>query len=418
MRLAHKPATWAKVAVLAVVLVGAAVIPGRATSAAPQHCTGLRCTAAGSVLWTHRLPGSWLAQPGEAGTVSSQSAAYAATGGGLAVVGFGTTVIAMSASTGKQAWETSLAGFPAGSAIVGIRSFPAVVAVGVDPPAAIGGRHEVILSAATGRRLRSYPAAPLGGAVAATQDTAVIVGTRFVTDYADATGRALWRRATGEPGQTWRVSGGELYVADGFPGSPGVPAVRQISLRTGAEHLIRPAQGFFPGTLAEVNDGDLVFAGPAGVRAYSGTGQLLWSRPSAAIELADSAQNTVYLTVGGKLVGVDVATGAQVSKSSLGLAGSLYWVVNGVALGLDPSGLGEAWGYQLSSRRVVWSSASIPWPHFFVDLSGLGGSASQAGDIVLLASCAQIGTAPAANSAPVCRRPELAAVLISRRSTG
>ena len=95
MKVARGPAAWARRALLAVVLMGAAVIPGRASSQQAQHCTGVRCTTAGSILWTRALAGSWLAQPGVPGTVTEPGAAYAAVGGGLAVVGTGTSVTAL-----------------------------------------------------------------------------------------------------------------------------------------------------------------------------------------------------------------------------------------------------------------------------------------------------------------------------------
>ena len=82
MKLARGPIVWARRALLAIVLVGAAVIPGRASSHVSQHCNGLRCATAGSILWTAALPGSWLAEPGVSGTVTSQNGAYAASGGG------------------------------------------------------------------------------------------------------------------------------------------------------------------------------------------------------------------------------------------------------------------------------------------------------------------------------------------------
>jgi hypothetical protein len=90
----------------------------------------------------------------------------------------------------------------------------------------------------------------------------------------------------------------------------------------------------------------------------------------------------------------------------------LYSVTNGVALGLDENGLGQAWGYNLKTRRIVWTSAALPWPHYFVDLSGLGGSTSPGSTIALLAACADVGAALSTNAAPVCRRPELEAVRI------
>ncbi len=220
MKVARGPAAWAKRGLIAVVLVGAAIIPGRASSSQPQHCSGLRCTTPGSVLWTRPLSGSWLAQPGVSGTVTSQGGAYAASGAGLAIVGTGTTVTAISEATGRQLWRVSLAGFPAGSSISGVRAFTSAVAVGIEPPAGQpDGRREVILSAASGAQLGSFNAAPYGGAVEATGTSAVIIGTRTVTDFATRTGRVIWSRPTGSAGQTWRVSGGYLYVTDSGGGS-------------------------------------------------------------------------------------------------------------------------------------------------------------------------------------------------------
>jgi outer membrane protein assembly factor BamB len=422
VKLARGPIVWARRALLAIVLVGAAVIPGRASSHISQHCAGPRCTAAGSVLWTAALPGSWLAEPGVSGTVTSQNGAYAGAGGSVAVVGTGLAVTAFAESTGKRLWSVVLTRMPAGSAIVGVRAFQGVVAVGVAPPAGVapqagqpGTRSEVILSAATGGEIRSYPAASYGGAVWADGARTVIVGAHAVTAYANPTGRVIWRRATGPASQTWRVTGQTLYMTDS-PDSlvSTVPALRRIELRTGAERIVRPEQGgAFSGTLSDAVNGIVLFAGSQGVQAYSGeTGGKLWADPSSDLELASSGQKTVYLTEGNQLVGVNMSTGRIVSRAALSVTASLYWATDGVALGLDQDSLGEAWGYNLRTRRIVWSSAPLPWPHFFVDLSGLGGSASQASDVVLLATCAQVGNAATPNSAPSCQRPQLAAVRI------
>jgi outer membrane protein assembly factor BamB len=416
VKLARGPIVWARRALLAIVLVGAAVIPGRASSHVSQHCAGPRCTAAGSVLWTSALPGSWLAEPGVSGTVTSQNGAYAGTGGGLAVVGTGTTVTAFTESTGKRLWSVVLTGVRTGSDIVGVRAFRGVVAVGIAPPAGQAGtRSEVILAAATGGEIRSYAAASYGGAVRADAYSTVIVGAQSVTAYANTTGRMIWRRATGPASQTWRVTGQTLYMTDS-PDSLGstVPALRRINLRTGAERIVRPRHGkAFPGTLSDAVNGIVLFSGSDSVWAYNGeTGRLLWHRPSTDLELASSEQRTVYLTQGNQLLGVNISTGRVVSSAAVSVTTSLYWVDNGVALGLDQNSLGDAWGYNLRTSQIVWSSGSLPWPHFFVDLSGLGGSATQASDIVLLATCAQVGSAATPNSAPSCQRPQLAAVRI------
>jgi PQQ-like domain len=415
-----RSALWVRRALLAIVLVGAAVIPGRASSLEPQHCTGLRCRAAGSILWTRPLPGSWTAQPGVAGTISSQGPAYAAIGGGDAVVGSGTMVTAFAATTGQPLWQVSVTGVPAGFAIVGVRAFPGVVAVGMAAPASQAAgqaqRDEVILSAATGQHLRVYPAASYGGAIYADGARTVVVGIRAITAYANATGRVLWSRATGPPEQTWRVFGQYVYVTEspsGYVGASSVTALRRISLRTGVERIVRPASSAFPGTFSGAVDGVVLFSGTDGVWAYSGlTGKRLWHRQAAVLELTDTAHGTVYLDIGNTLMGVDVASGVSASSAAASVAASLYTVTDGVALGIDQDALGEAWGYDLSTRRVVWTSGALPWPHFFVDLSGLGGSASPGSDIVMLAICAKVGAAPTPGSAPACLRPELAAVLV------
>jgi hypothetical protein len=135
------------------------------------------------------------------------------------------------------------------------------------------------------------------------------------------------------------------------------------------------------------------------------------TRRFADVELADSGkQASAYLASGNRLRGVSMAKGKPLGSAPISVASSLYAVISGVALGLDEDGLGEAWGYNLTTRRIVWTSASLPWPHYFVDLSGLGGSISAGSAIALLATCAEVGAALSATSAPVCRRPELEAV--------
>jgi PQQ-like domain len=433
VKVARGPAAWARRALLALVLVGAAVIPGRASSQQAPHCTGLRCTSAGSVLWTRPLPGSWIAQSGVSGTVTGQDAAYATVGDGLAVVGSGTGVSAYQTSTGKRLWHFVLAGLPTGSAVVSLRALSGVVAVGVALPASQNGpgRDEVILAAATGKQIRIYPAAAYGGAVEANTARTVIVGSTAVTAYANAHGGVLWRRAIGPGAPAWRVGGQYLYVAD--PSSraaataPGVSALRRISLVTGAEQIVRPRSAdAFAGTLSGAIEVALpnrapprtvvLFSGSDGVTAYDGqTGEQLGPRHSGVLELADSAQDAVYLGTGSLLTGVDALSGTVISRAPLSVAASLYWVTDGVALGLDQNALGEAWGYSLTAGRVLWTSPALPWPHFFVDLSGLGGSASQASDVIVLATCARVGAATSAGGASACARPELAAVLIRSR---
>jgi len=233
-----------------------------------------------------------------------------------------------------------------------------------------------------------------------------------VTAYLNSTGRVLWSRGTGSPGQAWQVSGQYVYIAE--TGSAGTLAVRQISLSNGSERVLLPqGHSMFAGTLSAAVDGVLLFSDSDGVAAYSSqTGGLVWQRQADVLELTDPARSTAYLASGGTLIGVDVTSRTVLSRASLSVADSLYWVANGVALGLDQDALGDAWGYDLQTRRVIWTSAALPWPHFFADLSGLGGSASPGGHIVLLATCARVGAAGAAPGSPQpCLRPELAAVL-------
>ena len=144
----------------------------------------------------------------------------------------------------------------------------------------------------------------------------------------------------------------------------------------------------------------MLFTSSAGVTAYSGsTGETLWSLPAAVPEGADPSARLVYLTsAGGALVGVDPLTGAvkaSVSGSTAGGSAGIYVVRGGVALGIDSGQGGEAWGYSMAAGRVTWTAAGLPWPHFFSDLSGLGGSAAVSGSVVVIAVCPHLSRSPA-----------------------
>ena len=54
------------------------------------------------------------------------------------------------------------------------------------------------------------------------------------------------------------------------------------------------------------------------------------------------------------------------------------------------------------------SRRPLPWPHYFVDLSGIGGSAPPDQPAVLLAICGQVAAQAAGATVPRCTRPELA----------
>jgi hypothetical protein len=411
-------AVWARRGILAVVLVGAAIIPGRAATSTAGHCTEPTCTQHLSVAsWTRPLGGSWVARGGAQGTAPGTGEAYAAAGGGVAAIGLGDTVSAYRLSSGTPLWTTGLTGFGPGASVVSVRAWPGVVTIGVaGAPVAgrVAGRHEVVLSAATGQRVRVYPAAAYGGAIAAGRARTVIVGTTAVTSYANATGKVIWRRPTGAVAQAWRVDDGSVYLTvarGGYLGSAPVTALRRVSLRTGAQTILRPAGGTFAGQLSAVAGGAVLFSGPAGLTAYSqASGRWLWRRTGVVPQAVDAIAQRLYVVSGKALIGLNPQTGSVVSSSATPGAAGLYAVSDGVAVGLDEGALGDAWGYDLHSKHVIWTARTVPWPHFFVDLSGIGGSVDSAGGSIVLAACAQVGTAQVSGTAPPCTQPELVAI--------
>ena len=416
---------WLSRGVLAGVLAAAAFAPGAAAGAPASGCTGGRCGRSGLVRWTHPLPGTWTAatdmlgtEPGQPGT----GQAYASAGQAVVAIGFGMIVYAYSAHSGAPLWVAGLTGFPAGSRIVSVRVWPGTVTVGV-AQGPLGGagssQRTVLLSAGKGRQLRSFPAAPFGGAVAGSGQSTVVIGPTKVTCYRNATGKVIWSRETGQVTDGWRSDGGHLYLALAgrrpLGGGP-VAAVRDISLRSGAERVIRPARGLFQGRLTAVLRGVMLFSGPAGDSAYSdSSGVLLWRRRNEVPESVDVVRGVFYLTSGGNLVGVQPSSGRVVARvpggeeSTASGASGVYGVRDGVALGVDLGPSGLAWGYDVTSQRVIWATRRLPWPHFFVDLAGIGGSTGPSSGTVLLAACPQRVPGSAQG---FCQDPEL--VLIDR----
>ncbi|HEY2575903.1 MAG TPA: hypothetical protein VGI74_06300 [Streptosporangiaceae bacterium] len=460
MTLARAWHGWLRRGLLAGVLAVVAFAPVQTSSAPAAGCGSSPCaaTTAGTVRWAISLPGSWDASSALPGTVplapsvpttgtgtgsapgastspatsatpgSGQPAGpgteqvYAAAGPSVVAAGFGMIVYGYSAQTGHTLWVTGLTGFPDGSQIVSVRVWPDVVAVGVSdgPLPGAGGTSQrtVLLAASGGHQIRSYPAAPFGGAVAASGRNTVVVGPSAVTSYGNATGRVAWSRSTSDDVQNWRSDGGHLYVAQAEGGSLGsapVTQVRRISLRTGAEQIIYPSGRPYVGRLAAVVRGVLLFASAQGVSAYNGTtGQRLWHRADVVPENVDVVRGLFYLAIGSTstLTGVQAWSGhsvALVTGASGSATGGVYGVRGGVALGLDLGALGEAWGYNVAQQRVIWSTRTLPWPHFFVDLSGIGGSADPSDSTVLLSDCPQRVQAP---TGQICQNPEL--VLIDR----
>ena len=160
----------------------------------------------------------------------------------------------------------------------------------------------------------------------------------------------------------------------------------------------------------------MLFSAARGVTAYrADTGRMLWQRAGTVPESVDLVRGLFYLSTGGTLAGVRPGTGRTEARitgangsGSAGISG-IYGVRGGVALGLDQGALGQAWGYDVAGQQVIWSTKTLPWPHFFVDLSGIGGSADPRSGTVLLTTCAQRVVMAARQ---VCQRPEL--VLVDR----
>lgn len=409
---------WLRRGALVAVLLGLAVVPYASqgetaiVSAAACHAN-CHAGAQNMLRWTQILPGAWDVLPGLSGTTPPGTLAYAATGNGIAVIGTGLTVYAYSATTGKPLWQDTLTGFPAAATIVSVRSWPDEVTAGVSYQ---GQRTEVVIPDSAGRlasqpgqatqatQANQYPSAPFGGAVAATAKYTVIVGATAVTSYDNATGHIRWQRSTGQVAQGWQVDGRYLYVAEsasGYLGSAPVTALRRIDTVTGVQQQILPpaaagstaigGTSAFAGTLAAALDGVVLFTAATGVTAYSGTtGVRLWSMTAAVPEGTDPQQGRFYLTRGSTLLAVSPLSGRiRVTAPS----GGLYVVRDGMALGLDPGVNGDAWGYYLAGQRVAMTASGLGWPHYFVDVSGIGGSADPASDLVVIAACAQAGPA-------------------------
>ncbi len=406
--MARVPFAWVRRGVLAASLLAVAFVPYpvASTASAPPagRCPGA-CRAGGSagkVLWTRKLPGEWTISSGLAGTVPASGQAYAAVGNGVAAVGLGLSVRAYNSRTGTPLWSAELSGFPAGAAIVSVRAWPGVVTVGVGYGPGARSRTEVVISGSSGREVRRYAAGPFGGAVAASPRTTVIVGATAVTGYDNRTGAVRWRRATGPAAQAWQAAPPYLYVtvaSGGYLGSNPVTALRRIDMGTGAESIVRPSAHSFPGTLGGAVASVVLFSSASGVTAYDGlTGGRLWSLSGVVPEGTDPAKGRFYLTQGTTLIGVNPLTGRIVARASgSAVAGSagMYAVRNGVALGLDQGPNGEAWGYDVGAQRVTWTATGLPWPHYFVDIGGIGGSAEPDGATVIVAACAHLAPNPA-----------------------
>jgi hypothetical protein len=394
---------------LALVLLGVALLPypspTAATGAPVSACrSGCRAGSVPSMIrWTRPLPGSWQVLSGLTGTVPASGLAYLSVGYGVAAIGVGLTVYGYSSKNGAPLWSDTLTGFPADAAIASVRTWPGEVTAGVTySRAGRLRRTEVVISGPAGIQSRSYPAAVYGGTVAGSARYTVIVGATAVTSYDNATGHVRWTLPTGRVPQAWRADRGTLYVAQsagGFLGSAPVTALLKIDMATGAELTVRPLEGLsYTGTLSAAFDGVVLFSSAGGATAYDGTtGAWLWSVRGAVPEGTDPRKNRIYLTAGSNLIAVNPKTGrvtATASGSAVDGSAGMYVVRDGVALGLDQGAGGDAWGYDLGAQRVTLAASGLPWPHYFVDLSSVGGSADPASDLVVIAACAQLAPGP------------------------
>lgn len=403
---------------LAVLLAGLVVTGGIAAHLSSASCRGSACRVH-VVRWSRPLTGRWVAKSGYGGTVFGYGEAYAAAGGGVAVIGYGLRLSAFEVKTGFPRWSQNLTGFSPGSAIVAVHAWQGVITVGVGVRGAVGisSRRELVLDALTGKRIRSYRAGVTGGTVFASKRRTVIFGRTSVTGYSNATGRVVWRDQTGAPGQSWRVAGSRLYVtisAQGAAGTAPVTAVRQIDLRTGRQRLITPPGRSFDGTLAAVVGGSLVFTSATGLNLYSvATGQITGVRANAVVDATDPVLGVLYAEVGGALTALNPITGLNVPGTAA-LPARVYAVRDGLAIGLGQGSGASVWVYSVARRRVLWTAKTLPWPHYFADGSGLPGSADPVSQMVLITTCAKTGSAVtatvAAGAGRVCVRPRLVAL--------
>ena len=120
-------------------------------------------------------------------------------------------------------------------------------------------------------------------------------------------------------------------------------------------------------------------------------------------EGTDPRKQRIYLTRESNLIAVNPHTGqvtATASGSAVTGSAGLYAVRDGVALGLDQGPNGDAWGYNIGAQRVTLAATGLGWPHYFVDLSDIGGSADPASDLVVIAACTQLAPNPPPSPTP------------------
>lgn len=350
--------------------------------------------------WTAQLTdvmtNSWVVNQGLSGTSPASGQAYVAVSDGLAAIGLGLSVQAFTENGGKPLWHQELAGFPDGAQIVSVRTWPDEVTVGV-----VAGtrRTEVILDGATGAITGQHPSALYGGAVGGSERYTVVIAPDAVISYSNLTGKVLWRRAAKGAQEAWRSDGTYLYLAQsagGYLSGAPVTGLLRIDIGSGAEHQIVPLDGAtFAGSLAAAYDTVVLFTSASGTTAYDGTtGLTLWSQSGAVPQGYDPLRRRIYLSSGQSLISVLPRSG-RVDSTISGVSGSTYAIRDGIALGLDLLGSeGAAWGYDVAAQRVALAASGLGWPHYFTDLSGVGGSADPSGSMVVIAACGATGSVP------------------------
>jgi len=198
-------------------------------------------------------------------------------------------------------------------------------------------------------------------------------------------------------------------AAGGYLGGGEIRALRRINLASGAQKLVHAGGPSFTGALSLAYHGVVVFSSARWARGYSGsTGRQLWRYAGALPDTIDVTAGRLYLISGNTLIGVNPQTGETLARVTAAESSGLYGVREGAVLGIDHGALGKAWAYDIAAQQVRWTSRPLPWPHYFADLSGIGGSAPPGQDAVLLAICGQVGAQPDGAAAPRCARPELA----------
>jgi hypothetical protein len=394
---------WLRRGVLAAVLLAVALIPYPVLADQPglpgcqRNCKGPELNM---LRWTMPLSGTgaWTVSSGLDGTSPASGQAYVAVGDGLAAIGDGLLVTAVTENGGQPLWQEQLPGFSAGAQIVSVRTWPDEITVGV-----VTGtkRTEVVLNGLNGAVIGQYPAALFGGAVGGSPDYTVIVGPTSVVSYDNVSGKVRWRRATKAGAQVWRTDGQYLYLAEsaGYLSGAPVTGLLRIDIATGAEQQVIPfGSTSFAGSLAAAYDSVVLFTSAAGTTAYDGySGLTLWSVPGAIPEGYDPVQGLVYLTRGSTLLAVQPVTG-RISSTLPGISGDTYVIRGGIALGLDLGSDGTAWGYDLVSQRAALTTAGLGWPHYFSDLSGVGGSADPDGSTVVIAACGAATPTPSGSA--------------------